>query len=293
MSASGTGAVKTRSAAARRVGRTLGGRYALTRVLGVGGHGAVFEARHVLLQQTVAVKVIDVDDARPAAEARFFREARAVARIEHPNVVRVFDLGRDEAEGCLYLAQELVRGGTLRDWMEERLVATPHEAMQLLGPVMEGLAAAHAAGVVHRDVKPENVLLSPNPQGGLTPRVIDFGVAFLTARDEPAVTGDGAVGTPAYMAPEQARGARDLDARVDVWAVGVMLYELLLGRRPYEAEGARALLRERAAWRIDEELRLNDRVDTTGIEASLADGLLRVRLPRRSGGARAIPVLPR
>ncbi len=231
-----------RSAAERRVGRTLGGRYTLTRVLGVGGYGAVFEARHVLLDQAVAVKVIDVDDARPAAEARFLREARAAARIEHPSVVRVFDLGRDEAEGCLYLAQELVRGGTLRDWMEERLVATPREAMALLGPVMEGLAAAHAAGVVHRDVKPENVLLAPSPQGGLTPRVIDFGVAFLTARDEPTVTGDGAVGTPAYMAPEQARGARDLDARVDVWAVGVMLYELLLGRRPYDADGARALL---------------------------------------------------
>jgi len=231
----------SRRAAERRVGRTLGGRYALTRVLGVGGCGAVFEARHVPLDQLVAVKVIDIDDARPAAEARFLREARAAARIEHPAVVRVFDLGRDEAEGCLYLAQELVRGGTLRDWMEERLVATPREAMDLLGPVMEGLAAAHAAGVVHRDVKPENVLLAPAPQG-LAPRVIDFGVASLAARDEPSVTGDGVVGTPAYMAPEQARGARDLDARVDVWAVSVMLYELLLGRRPYDADGARALL---------------------------------------------------
>jgi len=223
------------------VGTTLGGRYTLTRVVGVGGHGAVFEARHVLLDQVVAVKVLDIDDTRPVAEARFLREARTAARVDHPGVVRVFDLGRDDDAGCLYLAQELVRGTTLRAWMDEHLLASPREALALLGPVMEGLAAAHAVGVVHRDVKPENILLAASPQG-TSPRLIDFGVAFLVAHDERLLTGDGVVGTPAYMAPEQARGARDLDARVDIWALGVILYELLLGRRPYDAEGARALL---------------------------------------------------
>lgn len=224
------------------LGRTLAGRYRLARLIGRGGHGVVFEARDTLLDRDVAVKVLALRPERGDDEARFLREARAAARVEHPGVVRVLDLGRDEAAGCVFLAQELVRGATLRDWMEEQLVATPAQAMALLGPVMEGLAAAHARGVVHRDVKPENVLLAEGPDGSVTPRVIDFGVASLAGRDEPATPGGRISGTPAYMAPELARGEREPDARADVWAVGVMLYELLLGRRPYDADGTRALV---------------------------------------------------
>ncbi len=224
------------------LGRTLAGRYRLARLIGRGGHGVVFEARDTLLDRDVAVKVLALRPERGDDEARFLGEARAAARVEHPGVVRVLDLGRDEAAGCVFLAQELVRGATLRDWMEEQLVATPAQAMALLGPVMEGLAAAHARGVVHRDVKPENVLLAEGPDGVVTPKVIDFGVASLAGRDEPATPGGRIAGTPAYMAPELARGEREPDARADVWAVGVMLYELLLGRRPYDADGTRALV---------------------------------------------------
>ena len=223
------------------LGRTLVGRYRLDAPLGRGGYGVVYSARDLLLDREVAVKVF-----APRAErddARFLREARIAARVDHPGVVRVFDLGRDDATGCAFMAQELVRGPTLRDWLEEHLVATPAQAMALLGPVMEGLAAAHARGVIHRDVKPENVVLAEGRDGVVAPKLIDFGVASLVEPGEASPgAGRGVAGTPAYMAPEQARGEGEPDPRTDVWAVGVMLYELLLGRRPYDADGTRALV---------------------------------------------------
>ncbi|MDP3221361.1 MAG: serine/threonine-protein kinase, partial [Deltaproteobacteria bacterium] len=223
------------------LGRTLVGRYRLDAPLGRGGHGVVYAARDLLLERDVAVKVF-----APRAErddARFLREARIAARIDHPGVVRVFDLGRDDATSRAFMAQELLRGPTLRDWLEEHLVATPAQAMALLGPVMEGLAAAHARGVIHRDVKPENVVLAEGPGVAVTPKLIDFGVASLVEPDEASSgAGRAVAGTPAYMAPELARGEGEPDPRTDVWAVGVMLYELLLGRRPYDADGTRALV---------------------------------------------------
>lgn len=220
-----------------RSGTILGSRYTLRQRLGGGAHGVVYRAWDARLDRDVAVKLVARGRDAEDTEARFLREARVAARVTHPGVVRVFDVGRDAAHGA-FLVQELLDGPSLRAWLDERLVATPAEALEVLRPVMNALAAAHARGVIHQDVKPENVILARGTDGARAPTVIDFGAAALTdASDAPP-----RAGTPAYMAPELARGGAASDPRADVWAVGVMLYELLLGRRPYEADGHRALL---------------------------------------------------
>lgn len=220
-----------------RTGTILGDRYTLRQRLGGGAHGVVYRAWDARLDREVAVKLVARGRSAEDTEARFLREARVAARVTHPGVVRVFDVGRDAGAGA-FLVQEFLDGPSLRAWLDERLVATPAESLEVLRPVMNALAAAHARGVIHQDVKPENVILARGEDGALAPTVVDFGAAALTdAADAPP-----RAGTPAYMAPELAQGRAAVDLRVDVWAVGVMLYEMLLGRRPYEADGHRALL---------------------------------------------------
>ncbi len=220
-----------------RTGTILGDRYTLRQRLGGGAHGVVYRAWDARLDREVAVKLVARGRSAEDTEARFLREARVAARVTHPGVVRVFDVGRDAGAGA-FLVQEFLDGPSLRAWLDERLVATPAESLEVLRPVMNALAAAHARGVIHQDVKPENVILARGEDGALAPTVIDFGAAALTdAADAPP-----RAGTPAYMAPELAQGRASVDLRVDVWAVGVMLYEMLLGHRPYEADGHRALL---------------------------------------------------
>jgi len=220
-----------------RTGTILGDRYTLRQRLGGGAHGVVYRAWDARLDRNVALKLVARGRSAEDTEARFLREARVAARVTHPGVVRVFDVGRDAVAGA-FLVQEFLDGPSLRAWLDERLVATPAEALEVLRPVMNALAAAHARGVIHQDVKPENVILAHGADGALAPTVIDFGAAALTdAADAPP-----RAGTPAYMSPELAQGCASVDLRVDVWAVGVMLYEMLLGHRPYEADGHRALL---------------------------------------------------
>ena len=221
-------------------GDTVAGKYLLESMLGRGGMGAVFRARHLLTDRKVALKwMLPDEEAGAAAVQRFLREARAMGRIDHPSVVGVLDVG---VEGdAAFLVMELLRGSSLRDRIEASGKLSIPEAIGLLLPAMEGLAAAHAAGVVHRDIKPDNLFCVA---GGGT-KVLDFGVSKLQgdrfagpgAAGSGAITHTGAmVGTPAYMAPEQVRGDRDIDARTDVWALGAILYEAITGQLPFDHE---------------------------------------------------------
>ncbi|MFO0683745.1 MAG: serine/threonine-protein kinase [Sandaracinus sp.] len=223
-------------------GDIVAGKYLLESMLGQGGMGAVFRARHTLTDRKVALKWMLPDvDAGDAAVQRFLREARAMGRIDHPAVVGVLDVG---VEGdAAYLVMELLRGESLRSRIDGRGKLTPEEAIALLVPAMEGVAAAHAAGVVHRDLKPDNLFcVAVAPGERPITKVLDFGVSKLQgdrfaspgAAAGGAITHTGAmVGTPAYMAPEQVRGERELDGRTDVWALGAILFEALSAQTPF------------------------------------------------------------
>jgi serine/threonine-protein kinase len=222
-----------------RVGTLLGGKYELRRVVGVGGMGAVYEARNAWTGRRVAIKVLHPELARrKEVLARFIQEAQAATRIAHPGVVEVLDLGQDVGDGAFYLVQEFLEGADLRTLMDESGPMSARRAVELMAPVMAALAAAHARGVVHRDVKPENVVVTRGPDGAVAPKLIDFGVSKLIDR-APAELGrttpGTTLGTPYYMSPEQCRGEAGLDGRSDVWGVGAVLYEMLAGSLPFEA----------------------------------------------------------
>jgi len=221
----------------------IAGKYKLGRLLGRGGMGSVYAGEHVVTGRAVAIKRMARELAvREDARRRFVREAQAVGRLEHPNVVEVLDAGIDEADGVPYVVQSLLRGATLRAYMTRHPQPGSVVAIGLVLPILRALAAAHEAGLVHRDVKPSNIFLAQVADldgDRAIPKLLDFGISkFTDARPEEAtlLTDTGAaVGTAAYMSPEQASAERDVDGRADVWAVGVMLYELLAGERPFEA----------------------------------------------------------
>ncbi len=233
--------------AAPQVGEIIAGKYRVESVLGRGGMGVVFAARHNISERRVAVKWMEADpDGEADALERFVREARAMGRIEHPNVVGVLDVGT-EGE-VAYLVMDILRGESLRSFMtrENRLPADV--ALKTLLPAMEGVEAAHRAGVVHRDLKPENLFVVHSAGGeALTTKVLDFGISKLSESDSKKrearrLTKTGhVVGTPTYMAPEQVRGAA-IDHRTDVWALATILYEMLAGRTPFDGDNYGALL---------------------------------------------------
>jgi serine/threonine protein kinase len=203
----------------------LVGRYALGAMLGAGGMAQVYRARDRVLRRTVAVKVLSPPyDQDPELVARFGREARAAAALSHPNIVAIYDSG---ADGDLhYLVMEHMEGETLAALLRREGPLAPGRAALVAHQVCQALAAAHARGLVHRDVKPGNLLLS---SAGLV-KVTDFGIAKAMAT--PTLTGDGTLlGTAAYLSPEQAQG-RPVDARSDLYALGCMLHELLTGTPP-------------------------------------------------------------
>jgi serine/threonine-protein kinase len=218
------------------VGLVLEGRYRLEERLARGGMSTVYAATDLRLHRTVAVKVMAEHLAHdPAFVDRFTREARATAMLSHVNVVSVSDQGSDQ--GLVYLVMELVRGRTLRDLLQARGRLTVGEAFAVLEPVLAGLTAAHRAGIAHRDVKPENVLISTDGQV----KVADFGLARAVAgTGQTSHTGGVLIGTVAYLSPEQLERGRS-DARSDVYAAGVMLYELLTGHPPYAGDSALAV----------------------------------------------------
>jgi serine/threonine-protein kinase len=229
-----------------RLGTVVAGKYRLVKCVGTGGMGAVFEAEHTLIKRRVALKLMLTHSSQSVdAVARFLREAEAAARINHPNIVAVLDAGHDERDGTLYLVQELLTGTDLRRVLARRPLDL-HEAFATLVPVAHALASAHRHGVVHRDVKPENIFLATVRTGGAVPKLIDFGVSKIVTNSDAGdsrLTRSGALlGTPHYMSPEQARGDRVIDALTDVWAMGVVLFEVLSGRAPFDAKNYNALI---------------------------------------------------
>ncbi len=229
-------------AAGFQAGLVLDGRYRLERQLGAGGMGTVWVGHQIALDRAVAVKVLHVTGA--TSRARLRREALALAAVHHPAVVEVHDYG-ETADGVPYIVMELVRGEGLAERMARRGAMPAEEAVALVLPLLEGLAAAHGAGIIHRDIKPENVILA---DAGATPKLLDFGIAAVALDESDArlTTDGGIIGTPAYMAPEQMRG-ETVDERTDVWAVGVMLYELIAGEAPFGGGNVFAVLARAAS----------------------------------------------
>ncbi|HEX6764856.1 MAG TPA: serine/threonine-protein kinase [Polyangiaceae bacterium] len=219
------------------VGQVLAGSYEVTRVIGEGGMGRVYEARHTRLTgKRFAVKLLHPDLARqPEVVTRFQREAEAASGIAHINVVGVHDVN-STPEGQPYIVAELLQGEELGEYIERLGKVPTGEAVRIVRQVCRALAAAHSKGVVHRDVKPENVFLTGDI-GRIEPntvKVIDFGISKVASAGGESLTKTGMVmGTPDYMAPEQARGDR-VDARADIYAVGAILYRALTGKKPFE-----------------------------------------------------------
>jgi len=226
-------------------GDVIGGKYRLIDPLGEGGMGAVWIAENLSIRGAeVAVKVLHANFARdPDAVRRFRAEAEATVRIGHPSIVRVFDYGQSD-DGSPYMVMERLHGESLADRLERDRSLPVAEAVEVVTAVLEALDAAHQREILHRDMKPENIFMAR--EGDVVrPKILDFGVSKFLGDDAERVrmTRTGAlIGTPAYMSPEQARGETAIDLRSDVWAMGVILYELLTGRLPYEAANYNAMM---------------------------------------------------
>ncbi|MBI5491177.1 MAG: protein kinase [Deltaproteobacteria bacterium] len=226
------------------IGAVLAGRYKIVRRIGEGGMGVVYEAEHVALGKHVALKVLREDFTRKSdLIERFKQEARSASIIGHENIIDVSDFGETE-QGGIFFAMELLRGEDLADVLQrEGRLALPR-AVHVMGQMCRALHAAHQKGIIHRDLKPENVFLVQKDERPDVVKVLDFGIAKMTTVDSEGrrLTQSGVIfGTPEYMAPEQARG-QTLDHRVDVYAAGVMLYEMLSGRVPFTGDSFVAIL---------------------------------------------------
>ena len=218
-------------------GRVLGGRYRLTSRLGQGGMGTVYRGVHTLMDKPVAVKILRGELATDAeAVSRFHREARSASRLDHEHCIRVSDFGQSD-DGLLYLAMELLEGRSLGQRLREERV--PYgEAARIAYDIALALEHAHEAGVIHRDLKPDNVFLARRSRGREIVKVLDFGLAKLASDSgkSHSITRDGTVfGTPEYMAPEQAQGD-PLDVRTDLYSLGVLLYRMTTGVLPFRGE---------------------------------------------------------
>ena len=237
-------------------GQQIAERYRLERLLGEGGMGQVWAATHLITRKGVALKFLKASGKnRETMVRRFMREARAVSAVNHPNVVAVHDL-LELADGTPVMVMDLLRGTSLAARLAQLKKIELGELATILVPVFSAVGTAHAAGIVHRDLKPDNIMLHVGPDGRIEPKVLDFGIAKLSATEGEAaatahLTNTGAVlGTPYYMAPEQVFGEKDIDQRADVWAMGVIIYECLSGQRPVQGENFGQLFKAIATGRI-------------------------------------------
>jgi serine/threonine-protein kinase len=222
------------------IGQTLDGRYVITRKLGHGGMGVVYAANHSVIERPLAIKVLRRNAMRdPATIRRFVQEAKAASRIGHPNIVDVTDFGTTP-DGMTYSVMEFVDGMTLKDAIHHAAPFSAERAVRIAAQIARALVAAHDKGIVHRDLKPENVFLVDRDGRPDFVKIVDFGIAKVqpvdgTAGGGPRLTQGGSVlGTPEYMPPEQASGRGDTDHRVDIYALGTILYEMLIGKVPHK-----------------------------------------------------------
>jgi serine/threonine protein kinase len=219
-----------------QIGTLFAGRYEIQSMLGKGGMGIVYKAHDRELDDLVAIKTLrsEVLSADPTLLDRFKQEIRLARRITHANVLRTHDLG--ESNGLKYLSMEFVKGLTLKHLLESGEILPTPVGLRIAKQVCAGLAAAHEVGVIHRDIKPQNILIEPT--GGL--KIMDFGIARLTEDRGMTATGT-VIGTPDYMSPEQARGL-PLDFRSDIYSTGVVLYEVFTGSLPFEGDSPLAVV---------------------------------------------------
>jgi eukaryotic-like serine/threonine-protein kinase len=228
-----------------RVGRVLSGRFRLQRLIGHGGMGSVYEGVHVHTEKRIAVKLLSASLSKDLKlVARFVREAKAASLLEHENCVHVDDFGEDD-DGTFYIVMELVEGHGLADELRKSGPLAWQRVAHIGAQLLKALDAAHSAGVLHRDLKPQNVMLTHKPSRPDIVKVVDFGIAKITtssAEDQAALTVPGTIfGTPEYMSPEQARG-EVLDARSDLYSASVVLWHMLLGRSPFRGSSVRETL---------------------------------------------------
>src|SRR5450432_65484 len=220
------------------------GAYRIVREIGRGGMGTVWLAEHTMLGRRAAIKVLHpVYSSDPVIVTRFFNEARAATAISDPGIVQIFDFG-NHVDGNAYIVMELLEGETLADRLKRYTALSVADALRIMRQVATSLGAAHRAGIVHRDLKPENIFIVGDPEaaGGERPRIVDFGIAKMEASSAVKTQTSAVLGTPAYMSPEQGRGAGHVDQRSDVYSFGCVLFALLAGHPPFESEGIGELI---------------------------------------------------
>jgi serine/threonine-protein kinase len=226
-----------------KAGDVLAGRYTIESVIGAGGMGVVLAARHTVLGQRVAVKFLlpDLAKRQPEAAERFVREARAAIHLKSEHVARVMDVGT-ETNGAAYMVMEFLEGKDLQRALREQAPLGVTWVVDCVLQAAEALAEAHSFGIVHRDLKPANLFLTARVDGSPLVKVLDFGISKAAAPGERGITRtDAVMGSPGYMAPEQIRSAKHVDQRADVWGLGIVLYELLSGKPPFDGDNIATL----------------------------------------------------
>jgi serine/threonine-protein kinase len=246
--------------AALAPGATVGGKYRLARRIGVGGMGEVWVATNRTTGAEVAVKMVRDSATREDASVRFRHEARLGAMLAHRSVVRIFDLVEEADGGPLVLVMELLHGETLERHLQRRGPLPTNEAIAIVAPILAALGHAHETGIVHRDVTPANVFLATDPDGHVTPKLLDFGIAKLPSGGAKHTIDGRALGTPRYMAPERIRDQEAIDGRSDLFSVGVLLYEMLTGVCPFAASSPAASLAAVLEVVVDPDPRIDPRL---------------------------------